>query len=169
VAKTERVKNYPKEYLKAIQSGKEIVSNKVRAVYEREVGWMKKPPADFPFYFDEKEGLRHIEFIERFCKHSKGKFARQSIKLELFQKAKIQLVYGWRYKGTKLRRFKEVVDIRGRKCGKSTETAAAEWDIFLNDRENGPEVYCTANKKDQANLIYTECVNMRTQSPELKP
>ena len=44
---------------------KEIVSNKVRAVYEREVGWMDKPPADFPFYFDEKEGLRHIEFIER--------------------------------------------------------------------------------------------------------
>ena len=40
--------------------------------------------------------------------------------------------------------------------------------MFLNDRENGPEVYCTANKKDQANLIYTECVNMRQQSPEIK-
>lgn len=160
--------NFPREYLEAIHSGKEVVSNKVRAVYEREVGWMKNPPKDFPFYFDEKEGLRHIEFIERFCKHSKGKFARQPVKLELFQKAKIQLAFGWRYKGTQLRRFKEVVDIRGRKCGKSTETAAVEWDVFLNDRENGPEVYCTANKKDQANLIYTECVNMRTQSPELK-
>ena len=129
---------------------------------------MTKPPADFPFYFDEKEGLRHIEFIERFCKHSKGRFARQPIKLELFQKAKIQLVFGWRWKNTKLRRFREVVDIRGRKCGKSTETAAVEWDMLLNDRENGPEVYCTANKKDQANLIYSECVNMRLQSPELK-
>lgn len=163
-----RPKNWPKEYLKAIQNGKEIVSNKVRAVYEREVAWMRKPPAGFPYYFDAEEGLRHIEFIERFCKHSKGRFARQPIKLELFQKAKIQLVFGWRYKGTKLRRFKEVVDIRGRKCGKSTETAAVEWDVFLNDREAGPEVYCTANKKDQANLIYAECVNMRIQSPELK-
>lgn len=160
--------NYPKLYLNAIHSGDEVVSNKVRAVYEREVAWMENPPADFPFYFDEAEGERHIKFIERFCKHSKGKFARKPVKLELFQKAKIQLVFGWRYKGTKLRRFKEVVDIRGRKCGKSTETAAVEWDVFLNDHENGPEVYCTANKKDQANLIYTECVNMRTQSPELK-
>lgn len=160
--------NYPKEYLKAIQSGEEVVSNKVRTVYERECGWMDNPPADFPYYFDEKEGLRHIEFIERFCKHSKGRFARQSIKLELFQKAKIQLAFGWRHKDTKLRRFREVVDIRGRKCGKSTETAAVEWDVFLNDKENGPEVYCTANKKDQANLIYSECVNMRLQSPELK-
>ena len=160
--------NWPKEYLRAIQSGEEVVSNKVRAVYERECGWMDNPPDDFPFYFDEKEGLRHISFIERFCKHSKGKFARKPVKLELFQKAKIQLVFGWRHKNTKLRRFKEVVDIRGRKCGKSTETAAVEWDVFLNDHENGPEVYCTANKKDQASLIYSECVNMRTQSPELK-
>ena len=113
-------------------------------------------------------GNAHIVFIESFCKHSKGKFARQNIKLELFQKAKLQLVFGWRHKVTKLRRFKEVVDIRGRKCGKSTETAAVEWDVFLNDAENGPEVYCTANKKDQANLIYAECVNMRLQSPALK-
>ena len=129
--------NWPKEYLRAIQSGEEVVSNKVRAVYERECGWMDNPPDDFPFYFDEKEGLRHISFIERFCKHSKGKFARKPVKLELFQKAKIQLVFGWRHKDTKLRRFKEVVDIRGRKCGKSTETAAVEWDVFLNDHENG--------------------------------
>jgi phage terminase large subunit-like protein len=168
VAKTDTLPNYPKEYLEKIRTGKEIVSNKVRAVYEREVGWMEKPPADFPFYFDEKEGLRHIEFIERFCKHSKGRFAGKSIQLELFQKAKIQLAFGWRWNGTKLRRYREVVDIRARKCGKSTETAAVEWDVFLNDHENGPEVYCTANKKDQANLIYSECVNMRIQSPELK-
>ena len=168
MARSKKLPNYPKEYLEAIQSGAEIVSNKVRAVYEREVGWMDNPPADFPFYFDEKEGLRHIEFIERFCKHSKGRFARKPVNLELFQKAKLQLVFGWRRKDNKLRRFKEVVDIRGRKCGKSTETAAVEWDVFLNDRENGPEVYCTANKKDQANLIYSECVNMRLQSPELK-
>ena len=160
--------NYPKEYLKAIQTGEEVVSSKVRAVYEREVGWMENPPEDFPYYFDEKEGARHIEFIERFCKHSKGRFARSPVKLELFQKAKIQLAFGWRHKETKLRRFVEVIDIRGRKCGKSTETAAIEWDIFLNDREQGPEVYCTANKKDQANLIYSECVNMRLQSPELR-
>lgn len=160
--------NYPKQYLAAIQSGAEIVSTKVRVVYERECGWMDNPPDDFPYYFDEEEGLRHIEFIERFCKHSKGKFAGHNMELELFQKAKIQLAFGWLEKETKLRRFREVFDVRGRKCGKSTETAAVEWDMLLNDFENGPEIYCTANKKDQANLIYTECVNMRTQSPELK-
>lgn len=160
--------NYPALYLAAIKSGEEVVSKKVRAVYEREVGWMHNPPEDFPYYFDAKEGNRHIEFIERFCKHSKGKFAGQPVKLELFQKAKIQLAFGWRKKSNNKRRFCKVVDIRARKCGKSTETAAVSWDVFLNDKEAGPEVYCTANKKDQANIIYNECVNMRLQSPELK-
>ena len=160
--------NYPEFYLKSIESGAEVVSNKVRAVYEREVEWMRNPPTNFPFYFDAKEGLRHIEFIERFCKHSKGKFAGQPVKLEPFQKAKIQLFFGWQRIDTKKRRFRKSVDIRARKCGKSTETAAVSWDVFLNDKEAGPEVYCTANKKDQANIIYNECVNMRLQSPELK-
>lgn len=160
--------NYAKEYLASIKSGDEIVSTKVREVYQREVNWMNHPPENFPFYFDEKEGLRHIEFIEKFCKHSKGKFAGQPVILEPFQKAKIQTVFGWRYKDTGLRRFHEVGDIRARKCGKSTETAAVAWDVSVNDGEGGPEIYCTANKKDQADLIYSECVNMRTQSPELK-
>ena len=160
--------NWCKEYAGRIRSGEEVVSEKVAKVYERETAWMNHPPADFPFYFDEAEGEKHIEFIESFCKHSKGKFAQQPFKLELFQKAKIQMVFGWKEIETGHRRFREVVDIRGRKCGKSTETAAVEWDMLLNDKEGGPEVYCTANKKDQASLIYTECVNMRTQSPELR-
>lgn len=159
--------NWPKAYYAAIERGEEVVSQKVAAVYKREVGWMDNPPDDFPFYFDEAEGERHIEFIERFCRHSKGKFARQPITLELFQKAKIQLVYGWRYKDTSLRRINVVIDIRGRKCGKSTETAAIEWDMLLDDGEYGAEIYCAANKKDQANIIYNEAVNMRLQSPEL--
>lgn len=159
--------NYPKEYLSAIHSGSEVVSEKVRAVYERECGWMDSPPDGFPFYFDERAGERHIQFIERFCRTSKGKTARQPIKLELFQKAKLQLVHGWKEKDTGLRRFREVIDIRGRKCGKSTETAAVEWDIAVDDGEAGAEIYCTANKKDQAKLIFDEVANMRSQSPAL--
>ena len=160
--------NYAEQYLSAIHAGEEVVSKKVRVLYEREVGWMQNPPEDFPFYFDAKEGLRHIEFIERFCKHSKGKFAGKPVKLELFQKAKIQTIFGWRRKDNHKRRIRIVPDIRARKCGKSTETSGVAIDMFLNDREPGPEIYCTANKKEQAAIIYNECVNMRTQSPEIK-
>lgn len=159
--------NYPKAYLQAILDGEETVSAKVRAVYERECSWMDEPPTDFPFFFDEKAGEKHIQFIEKFCRTSKGKTARMPIRLELFQKAKIQLVFGWKEKETGMRRIREVVDLRGRKCGKSTETAAVEWDVALNDQESGAEIYCTANKKDQAKLIFDEVANMRAQSPAL--
>ena len=120
--------NYVKEYLDAINSGDEVVSIKIKTLYQREVEWMNNPPVDFPFYFDEATGARPIEFIETFCKNSKGKMARQTIKLELFQKAKLQLVFGWLEKDTDKHRIKEVVDFRARKCGKSTETAGVEWE-----------------------------------------
>lgn len=161
------VPNYPEIYLSMIQSGDEVVSAKVREVYEREVAFMHNPPKDFPYYFDPERGAHHIGFMEKFCKQSKGDKAKTSLKFEPFQKAKLQMVFGWVEKGTDLRRFKEVDDLRGRKCGKSTETAAVEWDIALNDGEYGAEIYCTANKKDQANIIFNECVNMRKQSNAL--
>lgn len=160
--------NWPEEYLKAIREEREVVSNKVRVVYEREVGWMINPEPNFPFYFNENSGQRPIDFIEKYCKHSKGRWMGKSIKLELFQKAKIQLVYGWLEKEINLRRFREVVDLRGRKCGKSTETAAIEQYALIGDGEGGAEVYCTANKKDQSSIIFNEAANMRIQSPALR-
>lgn len=160
--------NWAKEYYAAICAGDEVVSRKVREVYERECGFMDNPPPDFPYYFDPERGEHHIGFMERFCKHSKGRMARRPIEFELFQKAKLQLVFGWVEKGTDLRRFREVIDIRGRKCGKSTETAAVEWDMLLNDNESGAEIYCTANKKDQAMVVFNEAANMRMQSAALR-
>lgn len=160
--------NYVRQYLDAIDAGDEVVSLKVAAVYKREVSWMENPPEDFPYYFDEAVGTRPIDFIEKFCKHSKGKWAGKTISLELFQKAKIQLIYGWLEKSTGKRRFREVIDIRGRKCGKSTETAGIEQFMLIADGESGAEIYCTANKKDQSNLIFNEAANMREQSPTLR-
>jgi len=70
--------------LEAIKRGDEVVSRKVRAVYEREVRWMTEPPADFPFRFDEEAGLRPIDFIETFCKRSDGKHGGEILHLEPF-------------------------------------------------------------------------------------
>ena len=157
--------NWPKEYLAQIRAGKIPASAKIRAVYERECGWMDAPPPGFPYYFDEAAGQRHIDFMQKFCRQSKGKAGRQLIQFELFQLAKLQLIFGWLEKGTGLRRFREVFDVRGRKCGKSTETAAVLHDMLINDKESGPEIYCAANSRDQADQVFSEAVNMRMQSP----
>lgn len=160
--------NWPKAYLKEILTGKTVVSAKVKSVYDRECTWMDNPPADFPFCFDEETGQRPIDFIEKYLRHSKGKWGKQPFKLELFQKAKLQLVFGWLDKVSHKRRYREVVDVRGRKCGKSSETAAVAQYMLVADGESGAEIYCVANKKDQAALVFNEAVNMRAQSPSLR-
>ena len=162
--------NYPKEYLRLIHKGKIKVSKKVLAVYERECEWMDNPPNDpeWNYIFDEDLAQHHIDFMQKFCKQSKGKNGGKPIRFDLFQLAKFQLVFGWIDKDTGFRRIREVFDVRGRKCGKSTETAAVCHDMLLNDGENGPECYCVANAKDQAKLVFDECCNMRVQSPSLR-
>ena len=159
--------NWPKKYLEAIHSGKIAADRKIKAVYERECGWMTKPPADFPYHFDADLGQHHIDFMQTFCKQSKGRSGGKQMQFELFQLAKMQLVFGW-VDASGIRRFREVIDIRGRKCGKSTETAAVMHDMLLDDGESGPEVYCVANSRDQAKLVFAETCNMRAQSPALR-
>ena len=160
--------NWPKLYLDKIRAGEIPVSEKVRAVYERECRWMDAPPENFPYVFVPELGQYYIDYMEKFCRQSKGRAGGQLIRFELFQLAKLQLVFGWVEKDTGLRRFREVIDIRGRKNGKSTETAAVMHAMLEIDGENGPEIYCVANSRDQADAVYTECVNMRAQSPALQ-
>ncbi len=157
--------NYVKEYLKAIHKGDEVVGAKVRALYERECAWMDNPP--FEWHFDEKAGEKPIKFIEKFCRHSKGRWAGKTIKLELFQKAAIQLAFGWVDEHNK-RRFREVVFLIARKCGKSTLTSGLSLYMLMADGEAGAECYAVANKLDQAKVVFNESVNMRQQSPQIK-
>lgn len=160
--------NWVKQYLEEMQTGAIAACSDIKALYEREVAWMQEPPDDFLYRFDEETGERPILYIERFCRNSKGRWAGRPIQLELFQKAKIQLAFGWLDKITGKRRFREVVDVRGRKCGKSVETAAIELYMLTSDGEGGAEIYCTSNKLDQARLIFNEVVTMRLQSPALR-
>lgn len=159
--------NYVKEYLREIQKGNIAACVKIRSVYEREVEWMENPPENFKYHFDEHLADKHIKFIETFCKQSKGLNGGQPLELQLFQKAKIQLLFGW-VDDDGYRRFRECVDIRARKNGKSTEAAGLAHDLLLNDGENGPEVYVVANSRDQAKLVFNECTSMRAKSPALR-
>jgi len=162
--------NYVKQYLEEIRAGNIQVCEKIRAVYERECAWMENPPSDpeFIWHFDEAEGENHILFMETFCRQSKGRFGGKKLELMLFQKAKLQLIFGW-IDDDGNRRFKEVFDLRARKNGKSTEGAALSHDMLINDGESGAEIYIVANSRDQAKAgVFTEAVNMRAQSPALR-
>ncbi|MBY6277255.1 terminase large subunit domain-containing protein, partial [Symbiobacterium thermophilum] len=158
--------NYILEYWAKIQSGEIAACRRLKQQYEKLVYELDHPKD--PWVFDIERATRPIEFIETFCRHSKGKWLGQPVRLELFQKAKLQAIFGFVHKDTGLRRCREVLTIEGRKNGKSTEMAALALYLMVGDGEGGPEVYCVATKRDQARIVFTEAVNMRDQSPALR-
>jgi len=157
--------NYILEYWEKIQSGEVQACRRLKQQYQKLVDEIEHPRD--PWVFDIEKANRPIEFIERFCKHSKGKWAGKPVRLELFQKAKLQAVYGFVHRETGLRRAREVLTIVGRKNGKSTEKAALGNYMLVADGEGGAEVYSVATKKDQARIVWTEAHNMVSQSPAL--
>jgi len=157
--------NYIAEYNAKIQSGEIAASKRVKAVYARLAADTNSSRGGY--VFDEARANRPIEFIERFCKHSKGEWAGQGIRLELFQKAFIQALFGFVDAQTGLRQYRESFFLVGRKNGKSTLLAGLALYMLTSDGEGGAEVYSTATKYAQARLLFDEAHNMIKQSPDL--
>jgi len=157
--------NYIREYWNKIQSGEIVACKRLIQQYQKLIDELDNPRD--PWVFDLEKANQPIKFIEQFCKHSKGKWIGKPVKLDLFQKAKIQAVYGFVHKETGFRRCREVFTLVGRKNGKSTEKAATGNYMMVGDGEGGAEVYSVATKKDQARIVWTEAHNMVAQSPAL--
>lgn len=157
--------NYIEAYWEKIQSGEVVACRRIKQQYEKIINEIRNPRE--PWVFDLDKASRPIQFIETFCKHSKGRWIGKPVKLELFQKAKLQSVYGFVHRDTGLRRIKEVFTLVARKNGKSTEKAATGNFMMIADGEGGAEVYSVATKRDQARLVFSEAVNMISQSPAL--
>ena len=157
--------NYITLYNNALQRGEIPASRRIKAVYARLAAESLQPGGKYTF--DEEKANRPIEFIERFCRHSKGEWAGQPVRLELFQKAFIQALFGFVDRETGLRRYREAFFLVGRKNGKSTLLAGLALYMLIADGEGGAEVYSTATKYAQARLLFDECHNMVKQSPDL--
>lgn len=119
------------------------------------------------FIFDLKKAEKPIEFIESFCKHSKGKWSNNAIKLELWQKAFIESVYGFVDQETGLRRYRKAVLFVAKKNGKTTLGSCLGLYGLMADGEGGSEVYSVAKVKDQAKICWTEAKHMVSKSPVL--
>ena len=158
--------NYIELYYNEIVSGRAIVGKRIRKQYAKLVADLHDESSSF--IFDQKRAERPIEFIERFCKHSKGEWAGKPLRLELFQKAFISALFGFIDKTTGYRKYRETLFYVARKNGKSVMLSGIALYMLIADNEAGSEVYAVASKKDQAKIIFTEVCNMVNQSPELK-
>lgn len=149
-------------YFGGILDGKIVACEKMKRISEILIERYLAPDQ---YHFDYDIAKRHIEFIERFCKQPSGNIG-EPLKLELFQKARLQALFGF-VDDNNLRQYNECLIIEGRKNGKTTETAAVELDLLINDKEGAPQIYNLATMLEQAKLGFNAAHKMVMQSPTL--
>ena len=146
--------NYSNEVL----TGKVVACIKHKQACQRFLNDIAREGTEkFPFYFDDDEGLRFIEWTTLF-KHTKGHLQGEPISLEPIQIFIFGNLYGWRRVGSGRRRFKKGYWQVGRKNAKTQSMGCVGSYECMANGVNMSEVYVAATKKDQANILYKEIV-----------
>lgn len=151
------------EYYQRIKEGNETVGVWIRRWYEIIIQGLE----DKLFFYDQKKANRAIRFIEMFCHHHKGRLAPNLIKLELWEKAAIAVIFGI-VNAQGRRQFREVFWLIAKKQGKTLIAAGIANYALFADGEFGAEIYFCATKIDQAALCYDAFRYTIDREPELK-
>lgn len=156
------------KYSKQVLSDNIVAGKLVKLACKRHMDDLQNSKRkSFEFFFDVEAAEHAISFFQ-FCKHSKGEWAGQTIKLELWQCFIVGSIFGWKHKKTRLRRYKKTYIQVARKNGKSTMMAGIGLYGLVADGEPGAEVYSAATKRDQARIIFDEAKRMVKASPDIK-
>ena len=171
--------NSIEEYYEWILHNPNKVDKKVSKVYKKLVDNIKKPQKvsflnkttgeieEHSYVFDYDKAKRPVEFIEKYLKQSKGVWNGKPLKLELFQRAFIEALFGFVDEETGLRKYKKAILFVARKNGKSVLASAIGIYMTIADHEGGAEVYSVATKKDQSKIVWEEAKKMIKKSPTL--
>ena len=158
--------NSVEKYHEQIESGEVVVGQKVKQVYKKLISDMKDETSEWEY--DEKKANHAVDFIEKFCRHSKGEYAGKPFILEPWQRAATSALFGFVHKIDGIRKFKEFILIVARKNGKSAWGSAVALYMLMADGEPGPEVVSAATKRDQSKIIWQESKRMVKKSPVLR-
>lgn len=154
-------RNYIYEYHAKITSGEIIAGKWIKQIYKIIVDGLER----HEYFFNAKAANMAIKFIESCCHHSKGR--NDLLKLELWQKAIVSVIFGVQDE-EKIRIFREIFIVIGRKNGKSLFASAIIAYMAFLEPEYGQEIYCLAPKLDQAALVYDGFHKMVLAEPDLE-
>ena len=152
--------NYIGEYSQCINDGSIITSKWIHLLYD----YITKGLDESLFFFDQNKADDVINWVENNCYHTEGPLAPSSLKLELWQKALLSVMFGIVDDSGK-RVFREVVLVVSRKNGKSL-LASAIANYVWKCGGFGTRIFCIAPKLDQTAIIYDSIWNQTLLSPE---
>jgi phage terminase large subunit-like protein len=156
--------NWIYAYYQQIKDGSVHVGRWIRLLYEYIVTGLENGT----FLFDQKRANDAIEWIEAHTFHVEGPLAPGALKLEVWEKAMLSLIYGIINPQTKCRQFREVLLLIARKNGKSILASAIGNYEFRKNGGYGARVYNVAPKLEQADIVYGNAWSMITLDPEQK-
>lgn len=141
--------NWILTYYQEIMDGSVTVGEWIRRWYTIVVHGLEEKR----WAFDQKKANEAINFCERYCHHHEGPLAPGLLKLELWQKAMLSVIYGIVDEAGR-RQFREIVLVIGRKQGKTALMSAIGCYHLFKDGGYGARVYSCATKLEQAKLCY---------------
>ena len=167
---------YIEEYYNWVKENPNKVCKKIKKQYEKLLKDLKTQKTvsfisegkevKHTYRFDESLAHKPINFIEKYCRQSKGKWNGKPLKLMLFQKALIEAAYGFVDENNH-RKYKKVIFFVARKNGKSVLASGISNYMLTKDNEGGAEVYSIATRKEQAKIVWDEAKRMIKKSPAL--
>ena len=160
--RTRKQGNAIQEYWDEIQTGGVVVGKWIRLLYEVIIRGL----TEGRWFYSEKLALNAIGFIERYCHHYKGVLAPKRLKLSLWQRAAISIIFGIVDAEGK-RQFSQVFWPVGRKQGKTLIAGGIGTYMGYAAGEYGSEVYYLAPKLEQADLAYSALEFNVHAEPEL--
>lgn len=146
---------YLEEYYNKCRAGEIVVGAELMTELEKLI----QDIDDDEYIYDTTSADVRIDFIENCIRLTKSPFYGQPFKLELFQKAFISALYGFKMKdGTD--RFQRAIFLIARKNGKSELCSA----LLLTEMiigGHGLDIVCSSNDDLQADILYSACDTMR--------
>lgn len=140
------------QYLYEIRAGNIIVGREIRQELEN----LERDLLNNDLWaYDTKLAHVYINFIETFLKHTKSPFYGVPVKLMLFQKSLIELLFSFKHADTGNDRFTVCHLLIARKNGKTTINAWIAMCILLIQK-GGIDIFTASNDERQAGLTFDE-------------
>lgn len=147
---------YLVQYREAIRRGEIIAGQELIIELDRLIDDLDNSR----YTYDTSEAAARIDFMQGCIRLTKSPFYGQPMKLMLWQKALIEVMYSFKMADSGFDRFKRIVLLIARKNTKS-ETCSA---LALTESVIGPQgadIVCSSNDDNQASIIYDAIDTMR--------
>ena len=155
--KSNEYPNFLIEYRERIRKGEIIAGHELTDELDRLIEDLE----DTRYVYDTTEAYERMDFMENCVRLTKEPFYNQPMKLMLWQKAFIEVMYSFKMAEDGFERFKKIVLLIARKNTKSETCAAlALSELILG--VPGNDIVCSSNDDNQASIVYDAIDLMRS-------